>query len=255
MSVNLHFLGTGTCALRPNNTSSCYVLDIDGTPVALEMGNGALYRLQAAGYDYRSLEWVLASHAHPDHLSDIMMLFVSLLYTPGFTRSLPLNLTGPASVFEYIDIMQRFYNGAFEPSLFPVQRRVLRPRDTLHTDLFKLTAYGMNHFVDALGYRIECQGRTIAYSGDTDLCPDLDKLCKGADVAILDCSTLHADKAPGHLSARLCGEIAARCGVGTLVLSHRNPQVTGPAATAEVRQAGFEGEICVPDDGRVIVVR
>ena len=254
MSIDIHFLGTGTCALRPGNASACYVVNIDNTPIVMELGNGALYRLLQAGYDYRSLQWLLATHAHPDHISDIMMLFVSLLYTPDFKRSDDLHIAAPASVFEYLDTLQRFYSNAFSPTEFRVNRRVLRPRDIIATDTFTLTAFGMNHFVDALGFRIESQGVTIAFSGDTDECRDIDKLCKDADVAILDASFLHADKAPGHLSVRQCGEIAARCNVGTLVLSHRNPQVTGDKAQAEVRDAGFEGTICIPDDGHRMIL-
>ena len=39
-----------------------------------------------------------------------------------------------------------------------------------------------------LGYRIEYQDRTLAYSGDAAYAPNLMTLCRNVDVAILDCS-------------------------------------------------------------------
>ncbi len=249
--VELKFLGTGTCALHPKTSSACYVVDIDGNPLVLDLGNGAEYRLFQAGYSYRDIDYIAISHAHPDHISDITMMLQSMLYTPFYERTRPLYIIGPPMVFRYLDMMQEFYAGAFNPRSFEVIRIVLRDGEEFDAGTFQIQARTMNHFVDALGYRITTHGITIAYSGDTDLCKGVEEICKDADVAMLDASFLRSQKKTlGHMSVFECGQVAAKANVRRLVLTHRNPIYEANEAIAEVRDAGFFGEVLLPFDGQ-----
>jgi ribonuclease BN (tRNA processing enzyme) len=74
-----------------------------------------------------------------------------------------------------------------------------------------------------LGYRVEYQGRALAYSGDSQYCAPLVRLCGDADVAVLDCSFPVSRPNPVHLHAGQCGQVAREAGVGRLVLSHFYP--------------------------------
>jgi ribonuclease BN (tRNA processing enzyme) len=74
-----------------------------------------------------------------------------------------------------------------------------------------------------VGYRIEHRGKTIVYSGDSQYCDALIRLCMDADVAVLDCSFPANRPGPAHLHAGQCGQVAREAGVGRLVLSHFYP--------------------------------
>ena len=89
----------------------------------------------------------------------------------------------------------------------------------------KVTVRTMNHVPDlhCLGYRIEYRGKSVAYSGDTQLCDNLVRLCGEADLAVLDCSFPANRPGPAHLHAGQCGEAAREAGVSRLVLSHFYP--------------------------------
>ena len=98
-----------------------------------------------------------------------------------------------------------------------------------------------------VGYRIDYQGHAVAYSGDSLYCDSLVRLCRGADLAILDCSFPENHPGAGHLHAGLCGRVAQEAGVNQLVLSHFYPI----AERYDVRaQAGnyFSGRIRVARD-------
>ncbi|MFA9561553.1 MAG: MBL fold metallo-hydrolase, partial [Nitrospirota bacterium] len=71
-----------------------------------------------------------------------------------------------------------------------------------------------------LGYRLEYQGRSAAFSGDAMASPNLVRLCEDADLAILDCS--FSSHAPGqsHMHAEECGKVAKKANIKKLVLSH-----------------------------------
>ena len=51
-----------------------------------------------------------------------------------------------------------------------------------------IEGFGILDPIPAVGYRISHKGETIAVSGDTGLCPSLERLAKGADLAIIEAS-------------------------------------------------------------------
>ncbi|MGZ5983696.1 MAG: MBL fold metallo-hydrolase [Caulobacteraceae bacterium] len=91
-------------------------------------------------------------------------------------------------------------------------------------------------------YRIEAAGRTFVYTGDTGPSDNLERLAKGADVLVsevvnLDAAAaslgrtlppaalapLMAHMAQDHLTPKDIGGLAARAGVGEVVLTHLSP--------------------------------
>jgi len=74
-----------------------------------------------------------------------------------------------------------------------------------------------------LGYRIEYKGKALTYSGDSQYCTPLVRLCGDADLAVLDCSFPASRPNPVHLHAGQCGQVAREAGVGRLILSHFYP--------------------------------
>jgi ribonuclease BN (tRNA processing enzyme) len=74
-----------------------------------------------------------------------------------------------------------------------------------------------------VGYRLEYGGKTLAYSGDSQYCPSLVRLCGEVDLAVLDCSFPANRPGPVHLHAGQCGQVAQEAGVGQLILSHFYP--------------------------------
>jgi len=73
------------------------------------------------------------------------------------------------------------------------------------------------------------------------------RLCREADVAVLDCSFPANKPGPAHLHAGQCGQVAQEAGLGRLVLSHFYPI----AERYDVKgQAGelFSGPITVARD-------
>src|SRR4029079_16476822 len=93
----------------------------------------------------------------------------------------------------------------------------------------------------AFAYRFDCPGRSIVISGDTAPSDAIVALAKGADVLVHE--ALYVPGAPGdsgsalrkhvldsHTPVEEAGRIAARAGVGTLVLSHFVPSETPPVS-------------------------
>ena len=98
-----------------------------------------------------------------------------------------------------------------------------------------------------LGYRIEYGGKALAYSGDSQYCDNLVRLCGDTDLAVLDCSFPASRPNPVHLHAGQCGQVAKEAGVGQLVLSHFYP-ITDRYNVREQAGEGFGGKIVVGQD-------
>ncbi len=97
-------------------------------------------------------------------------------------------------------------------------------------------------------------GQRFAFIMDTRLCGNAFALADGADLIVCEATFADADAelapAYGHLTARQAGQIAAECGVRTLVLSHFSQRYAhqDPRQFADEAGAVFSGEIVVAAD-------
>jgi ribonuclease Z len=111
-----------------------------------------------------------------------------------------------------------------------------------------------------VGYRIEHDGNVAAIAGDTVPCPELDEMCRDADLYVQ--TVIRADLVQAIPSQRLqdildyhstveqAAQTATRAGVKTLVLTHYVPPLM-PGAEDEWRAlaaAHFAGSIVLGDD-------
>jgi len=113
----------------------------------------------------------------------------------------------------------------------------------------------------ALGYRFDTPRGSVAFSGDTGPCDNVVRLARGADVLVHEAIDVEAivsrlrnlpayeavrnHLASSHSPPEEVGAIAARAGVGTLVLSHLVPgdgEVPEDEWEARARTT-FDGEI------------
>ena len=70
-------------------------------------------------------------------------------------------------------------------------------------------------------------------------------------MAIMEASHTEATKLPGHLTPRLAGTMAAGASIGTLVLTHRYPEVTEDTARKSAARE-FAGEVIIAGEGMEI---
>lgn len=256
--VRMTILGCSGSIPGPDTAASGYLLEADGFVLGLELGNGTLSRLQAVRNPF-DLDALVLTHLHPDHCADVSALTVLRRYHPDppyDVRPRRLPVYAPA------ETPTRLAN-AYAPH--EAERLTTDLSDvydfrTLTTRAvtvgpFELTAVRVDHPTEAFGVRLSAGGRTLAYTGDTGPCAALTELAKGADVLLSEASwTDAADRPTGvHLSGRQAGEVAARAGVGRLLLTHIPPWTDRAAVLAEAR-AEFGGPADTVEPGAVYPV-
>lgn len=221
--MRLTILGSGT-NVHPTRAASGYLVRTDQT-ILLDFGPRTLMNLIKAGVDRNRITHILFSHFHADHFSDfITFFFDAVIFTryQGGKRP-PLTIIGPHGTkqlfkalfavmpsFGRVPFAVRFKEVSDRP--FWIGQTKVLPRTVTHTPR-----------LHCLGYRLEFGGKVLAYSGDSQYCTSLVKLCGNADLAVLDCSFPADQPSPVHLHAGQCGRVAREAGIGQLVLSHFYP--------------------------------
>ena len=191
--------------------------------VQFDMGAGTLAALTARMAPEK-LTALVFSHWHFDHCSDVL----PLLYRLG--GSDVLDVYGPEDLLSPV-----YQQVAMHPS---VRLHVLRRGDTVQLGDMTLAVLEARHPVPALMYRLEAEGRVLAYSGDTNTTPDLPALAQDADLLLIDglfTREMWADGKP-HLSAAQTAELAKAGGAKQLVITHLNPAVDPHTLLAQARE-------------------
>lgn len=236
----------------PRSPSSCYLVQAEREgrtwSIVLDLGSGALGALQRH-LDPTALDAVLLTHLHPDHCVDLCGLYVMRRYRPSGSPLHHLPVHGPSGTAERISAMYHgLETGGMEAQF---DFALVHDASSFTIGPFTVTPYAVRHPVEAFGYRVEADGATLAYTGDTDDCDNLDPLLAGADVALMDCAFIDGrDVIEGvHLSGSRAAAAAVRAGgVERLVLTHipawNDPEVCRAqaqehwAGTVEVAAAG-----------------
>jgi len=244
--MNVTFYGVrGSCPCsgdryrRYGGNTSCLVVSVEGDdPLIVDLGTGLralgddlLKEVRALGTPLHAT--ALLTHLHFDHI--LGLPFFGPLHDPGAR----LTVHGPA---QPEGTLKDALHQAVQPPVFPIHMEQFRGElctiDTRDEDFsigsVKVMARTIPHAGTTLGYRIEAEGRTLAYLPDHQAPLDrrtisdaVLELCAGADLLVHDSQYTDEEFAAksdwGHSTAAFAVRVAAESKVKRLVLSHHDP--------------------------------
>jgi len=252
--VKLAILGSGTAIPHPRRGASGYALiAAQGEVLLLECGPGSTRRWAHVGITFERVRAILITHHHVDHCSDLpAVLFGRNVCEPPVTT--PLALIGPRGHAAWVEGLERLYGTAVADPAGARDVVEMGDGDRYAVGPFAFEVREVLHVPGALGARIEADGRTFVFSGDSGICPALVELCRGADLALLECSYPASRSTTKHLSTRTAAHVAHAAGVRRLILTHFYPICDTVDIEAEVRAAGYEGDLVLAEDGALYEV-
>ncbi len=244
MIESLTVLGSGTILPARNHGCSGYLLCGDSSPVLIDCGPGTLCRLADVGVSPDSIEVILISHFHLDHVSDLAAFLNSrwLLQPDARHR---MEIVGPPGLRAHMAWLGERMDSWFEDYRFDL----VEMKDRRHcSGSICIDALPTGHTADSISYRLTDEtGRTLFYSGDTDYNEILVNLARDADLAIFECSMSEKEKIRGHLTPRLAATLAHMAGVRHLVLTHFYREILGIDIRAEAKKY-YDGPISLAVD-------
>jgi ribonuclease Z len=263
--------GTGVPVPDPERAGAGTLVEIDGVRIQVDAGRGTVARLTAAMASVQTLDVVLLTHHHSDHLVGLADLVLSR-WLAGAHHTTIVAPAGPTARFAarlldpwQDDIAVRIEHADHDgpPAVDVVDfEATSSPAEVWRSGDVVVTAVAVHHepVRPAVAYRVDGASGSVVVSGDTMVCDEVEALAAGADVLVHEVRLRSfADAAVGthyepiaayHADAIDLGASAERSGVARLVLTHFiPPPIDGyEPFVAEVRDGGFTGELVAGDD-------
>ena len=207
-------------------------------------------RLLEAGITIDRLSYIFYSHLHPDHTCEMVAFLFATKYPRTYGRRKPFTIVAAKGFADFYERLKYAYGQWIElaPGLLKISELATTGRDHLDCGLFDVDSLPMEHTEMSLAYRITGpDGRSVVYSGDTDVCENLVTLAREADVLICESALPDEMKVPGHLTPSLAGQIATRAGVKKLVITHFYPECDGVDVARQCRKT-YHGPLVLAED-------
>lgn len=226
-SGNLTILGCSPSWQNAGEACSSYLVDVPGTRLLIDCGNGAFGRLREH-CDYLTIDAIAVTHTHGDHILDLLPFAYALLYSPRALRGesrRPLLLLPPGAgervraIFDLIDRAE-LLDLAYDVHEYD-------PTSVRAVGALELDFAPVPHFVPthAIGVRTATGGRLV-FGADHRPCQRIVDFARDADVLLLEATlTAPEEGVRGHITSVEAAEIARDAGVKQLVLTHMSDEL------------------------------
>jgi ribonuclease BN (tRNA processing enzyme) len=220
--MDLTFIGCGDAFGSGGRLNTCFHVRAARTSFLIDCGASVLIGLNRLGIDRGAIDTILLTHFHADHAGGVPFFMLDAQFNTRRTR--PLTIAGPPGLRDwYLQAMETGYAGSsktvrkFELNLVefePGERRSLG-------ELAVQPARVRHAPVDGpfLAYRITVEGKTVAFSGDTEWVESLVEIGGDADLFICECYS-YDKKVPFHIDYMTLKRQLARIKPKRLILTH-----------------------------------
>ena len=248
----LKVLGSGSCIVAQERTSSGYILQANDSILMIDTGTGTTDALRRAGINTDDIDAVVNTHRHPDHISDLVPIIQDKIVRSFQDEEPEIKLLGPEGHIDYLE--SRIFHEMKEDihefdDLFDFQVSIAELEQVSEVKDIDIQVFDADHGPEGfkcVSLKFEAE-KTIFFTGDTDFFEGLAENAAGADMIVADCSKPDEEKVEGHMTPTECGKLAQGADADKLVLSHLYPE----AEASDIRdsaQEHFEGDILVAED-------
>jgi ribonuclease BN (tRNA processing enzyme) len=254
--MRLTVLGSADAVNSGGRGNSCYLIESEGCPkLMVDFGPTALLALRRHGVSPEELGGLVFTHLHGDHTGGFPLLMIEAMF--GGWRTRRLRVLGPVLTREaLLEVFSAAY-GELDGELasrLELGIEELAPGEERAFAGYGVRAFAADHMApphQALCLRVsDPAGRSIAFSGDTRICPGLLAAGDGADLLVADCSRL-APPAGAHATWQDWQTVLPSLRARSLLLTHLGADMRASAPTL-LDGLSLPLPVRVADDGMVI---
>jgi len=221
----LIFLGTGggrVNLLEQIRKTGGFLIKSKNLLISVDPGPSALSQLHSLKINHHSVDCVIVTHAHIDHVLEAPLLIEAMsgcmLKKGGVLISSKHTVLGDENGDRSITL---YHQSKLEQNL------VFCAGQTLQIQIpskgsFKIHGVKVKHDDESgFGFVIEINGYKIGYTSDTEYIPTVhDKAYSGVDLLIANCLKPSEDEIPGHLHSGTTALLFSNSKPKTGVISH-----------------------------------
>ncbi len=225
-----------------DKASSVYLLEKDGFHLVLDMGSGALTKLQKY-VQIMDIDAVILSHYHADHIADVGVLQHARLVQSYVTDDQTvLPIYAHSENFAEFNRLNHDYTEAVRYD----------PTEVMKIGPFFIRFLQTKHAVPCYGMRITDGDSTIVYTADSAFQKEWIPFCQDANLLLADTNfyaNMDANDS-GHMTSEEVGRIAKGANVDEVILTHL-PHFGNHQQLIEETQTVYSGKVSLAHEGLV----
>ena len=187
-TIQVRFLGSGDAFGSGGRLQTCICIKATTSMFLVDCGASSLIAMRRYGVVPNDIDMILLTHLHGDHFGGIPFFVLDAQLISK--RNRPLVIVGPPGTKSRVmAAMEIFFPGSSQiQQTFSLDIRELAPDHAQTVNEVIITAYRVQHPAGdpSLALRIECNGKIITYSGDTEWTETLLPAARGADLLIAE---------------------------------------------------------------------
>lgn len=249
--MEVTILGAGTLLPNDRCRSAGHLLETGGATVLLDCGSGVLHALDREGKDWRGVTHVAISHFHTDHFGDLAALLWAWKHGSGDEPPPTRTLLGPPGLVRVMDALAEAFGDHVREPGGPLEVIEMGRSDRWDDPGAGIgfRTHPTPHTDESMCIRVEGEGWSVGYTGDTGPSDDVGSFLRGVDVLIAECALPDDQATGGHLTPRSAGDLAAAADPGVLVLTHFYPGVPTDSLPDLIHARGYTGTVHAGYDG------
>ena len=226
--MRLTVLGSGAACPSAGQNSSGYLIetgsgDANRRRILLDCGHGIASALLAAR-PAADIDDIWISHMHADHFIDVLALRFRISRemggVPESDRRITLHLPPGGrdclrAILDAVTFPQDFCDNTFTVTEYA-------PGQTYDMDGVRVRTVAAQHYIPAFALRVEADGVSLTYTGDTAPSADVVALAAGSDLFVCE-ATLDLPETRdvlGHSTPEQAATMATDAGARRLLLTH-----------------------------------
>lgn len=187
--MHLQFIGSGDAFGSGGRFNTCFHVVGERANFLIDCGASSLIALKTQKISANDIQAIFVTHFHADHFGGIPFLMLDAQFFSK--RNRPLTIAGPQGLAEYYErVMETAFPGSsktkprFDLSLLELKAREQTTVAGITAEPFQ--AHHGNPGGPFFAYRFEVEGRSIAYTGDTEWTDELIDAGAGVDLLVAE---------------------------------------------------------------------
>ena len=245
--MHLQFVGCGDAFGSGGRFNTCFhVAGDEGANFLIDCGATSLVALKRWGISREAIDTILITHFHGDHFGGIPFFMLDAQFSK---RTRPLVIAGPPGIeARYKQAMETaFENSSKVKPHFDLTLMPLGPERAHAIGPINVTPFPVEHGHSGgpfFAYRVEVEGRVIAYSGDTEWNDNLIEAGQDADLFVIE-AYFYERRIKNHLDLKTIETNLPEINPKKLILTHMSDDMLAHR---------HDVEHLVADDGMIVTL-
>ena len=220
--MKFQFIGCGDAFGSGGRFNTCFHVTGRQTNFLIDCGATSLVALKRLRVALNDIQTIVITHYHADHFDGVPAFLLDAQFFSKRTE--PLTIVGPHELRDqFVQASENAYPGSSKTKhRFDLRFIELTDRETHTINGLALTPYLVKHGNPGgpfFGYRIDAEGRIIAYTGDTEWVDCLVDIGRDADLFVAE-AYFRTKRVPFHLDLASLEERLDEIHPKRLILTH-----------------------------------